>query len=188
MKSKKRKLKKSVIYGFILIIIIVIIALILMVNKDKKNTQNNTDIIVNNYNLLSDNVKQYNEIREKFMKETSGVFIDDYIDEQEDFEDLLHEYSSVMTDIDKYIEKIDSKCKEKYNSKEAGKICNNYKVTYEKLVNLYINDINSYNDIITKYNEYRNKSLELFNGIYKDYLDYNNDGKFEGRDSSEKSK
>ena len=187
MKNKKRRIKKSVIYGFIVVVLVIIVIIILGINKNKKNVQNNTDIILKNYNLLSNSAKEYNEIREKFTKDTSGIYIDDYIEEQENYEDLLHEYSSVMTDIDKYIKEIDLKCQKKY-SNNASKICNNYKGTYEKLVNLYINDINSYNDIVNKYNEYKGTNIDLFKSIYDNYIDYNNDNVYEGRDSSEESK
>ena len=64
--------------------------------------------------------------------------------------------------------------------------CNNYKAIYEQVVNYYVTDIKNYNNNIKKYNEYQ-KSINsnLILNIYKtdkDYIDYNEDKIFDGKE------
>jgi len=66
-----------------------------------------------------------------------------------------------------------------------NKICNNYELLYEKLVNLYVKDLNNYNSKIKGYNEYKNTNEELFKMIHNDYIDYDEDGIKEGISSEE---
>ena len=46
-------------------------------------------------------------------------------------------------------------------------------------------DLNNYNRKISSYNEYKNEDVELFNMIFKEYIDYNDDGKYEGVNDGE---
>ena len=61
-----------------------------------------------------------------------------------------------------------------------NKICSNYGKSYEKLVNLYVGDINGYNTKISEYNSYKNATISMFNMVHLEYIDYNEDGVYEG--------
>ena len=54
---------------------------------------------------------------------------------------------------------------------------------YETSVNYFIKDMNLYNDQIELYNETATEPLELYqNNQYSDYIDFNGDGTYLGRD------
>ena len=44
-----------------------------------------------------------------------------------------------------------------------------------------------YNENIKKYNEYKEESIEAFIPIHKEYIDYNNNGVYEGRELNEET-
>ena len=102
--------------------------------------------------------------------------------------DGLEEYNKEMKNIDTYITNIKMRCTGIYNDSEINKVCNSYKTVYEKIVNLYISDIDNYNNFITKYNENKNDKLELIEKIHKDYIDYDEDGIVYGGASDEENK
>ena len=53
---------------------------------------------------------------------------------------------------------------------------------YEEMVNVYINDIKSFNKIIDKYNEDTNNNLEKYkSNLYSDYIDFDKDGVYNGK-------
>ena len=73
-----------------------------------------------------------------------------------------------------------------YPDSSINNKCSNYKNIYEQVNNYYVLDIKTYNDNIKKYNDYQkskksNLSLKKFT-TKKDYIDYNEDGKIEGKD------
>ena len=61
---------------------------------------------------------------------------------------------------------------------------------YDKANNLFVKDVNLYNENINIYNQYQvtnQTGLSINNyETYKEYIDYNKDGKFEGKTDSEK--
>ncbi len=176
------KNKKSLLISVIIIIIVTIIAItVLLVSKERKESKNNMEIIRKNYHMLSESVTKYNEIRTKYSELTGVLVIDKFKEKQEEINKLMDEYNKEIENIDTYISNINLRCDGRiYNDSEITKVCDSYKETYEKLVNLYVGDVKNYNEFITKYNETKKESLELFVGIHKDYIDYNKDNAYTG--------
>ena len=184
MKKNEKKSKKMIIIITILIILIGGISLLIAnIMKEKKESTKNIEIIEYNYNELSTNVSEYNQIRSDLSEKLNNFFYDKYPKEHETYVELLTKYNNNIKKIDKNISNINDRCNVIYKDKNINSICNNYKVTYEKLINLYITDLTNYNNKITSYNEYQdNEDVNLFELIHKDYIDYNNDNTYEGKD------
>ena len=69
-----------------------------------------------------------------------------------------------------------------YKDRDANHICKDYRKMYEEMVNVYINDIKSFNKIIDKYNEDTNNNLEKYkSNLYSDYIDFDKDGVYNGK-------
>ena len=143
------------------------------------------EVINTNYKELQDNVLEYNNIRTEYSSKIKDVYLDSFKDKIEEYNSLLDKYNKVIEKIDKNIDNINNKYNMLYNDININKVCNSYKVSYEKLINLYINDINNYNDKIKEYNEYKKDNIELNKIVHNNYIDYNKDNIYEGRDSSE---
>ncbi len=177
--------KKNILIILGIIVLTGLIIAIIIGIKSSKEAKNNAEYIRKNYNLLADKITKYNEIREEYTNMSKVLLMDSYMDSHNDYVELIDNYGSVVTDIDSYISNINFRCNRLYSDKEINNICNNYKKIYEKLVNLYVNDINSYNDFLDKYNKYKDSSLEKIVLVHKDYIDYDNDGVYEGKIESE---
>ncbi len=183
-----KKKKNLIIILSVIIVGIIIIVSVFSILNSRKLKKENIDTITTSYNNLTDDIKKYNEIRTKYNKRISSFVMSTYENEQEEYITLLNEYNEVIKKIDTEIKQIDKKCDIIYDDININKICSNYKGMYEKLINLYITDINMYNENIKKYNEYKKTSIESFELVHKDYIDYNNDGTYEGRSTNEKNK
>jgi len=182
--KKKNQLIIPIIIIFIISSIIIIVS---NVNKARQNTKTNLNVIKSSYATLSSNIQEYNQIRERYNILSQEFILETYKNNHEEYTRVLTEYNDVIEKIDLSIISINSRCNQLYSDQEVNKICNNYRQIYEKLINLYITDLNNYNDNLTKYNEYKNDDIELFTLLHTNYIDYNSDGIYEGRDTSEEN-
>ena len=171
----------------IVIILTIIIIVIIGITKEKQETKNNMKVIELSYSSLTENIKKYNDIRTKYTDLLNNLFLEKYMDSHEEFTSLLTDYNKNIMSIDLAITNINLKCNHLYKDTNINKICNSYKPLYEKLINLYVTDMNNYNNTVTKYNEYKNDDIPLFEMIHKEYIDYNKDGIYEGREDNEEN-
>lgn len=183
MKDKKKML--IIIISILLVILGGILIIIYNINKSNKIKNENMDIINDSYSNLSENVNSYNEIRKEYLELSSNFFYETFMSDKDKYVDILNRYNEVIKDIDSNIEKINDRCNIVYSDKFINKICNNYQELYEKLINLYVMDINNYNKKIEGYNDYKNENLDKFEMIHDKYIDYNNDKIYEGVDNNE---
>lgn len=176
-----RSKKKIIVIGSI-IISLVVIAIITIIVINKSNTQKRKNNIENAYQNLIKNVERYNNIREDAKLIINEFYYNKIEDEYDNDIKLFNDYSSILEDIKKDINILDNNCKNGINDK----VCNGYQKLYEKLVNIYISDINNFNNKLTLYNdeEQTNNKLELYKGIYEEYIDYNKDNKYEEVDNN----
>lgn len=182
MKDKTNKFNKIMIISVIsLILVIVVIIFIINIYKEKKTSLKNIEIIKNNYSELSTNVTDYNKIRENLSEKLNNFTYEKFPKEYEDYNELLKSYNDNIEKIDNNISNINSKCNNIYNDISVNKICDSYKILYEKIINLYVIDLTNYNNKVTSYNEYTNNNIEVFNMLHEDYIDYNNDSIYEGK-------
>ena len=71
-----------------------------------------------------------------------------------------------------------------YPDSSTNKKCMNYKSIYEQVVNYFVTDINNYNNNIKKCNSLisdENSKIKNYK-TKKKYIDYNNDGKYDGKE------
>ena len=174
----KKNLKTIIIIVSILLIVGVI--LVIGIVNDKKNASKNMESIKENYELFINNVNEYNLIRSSLSDKLNNFIYDEYENEHSGYVELLTKYNNNVGMIAINVNDIKIKCNVIYSDIDVNKICDSYALLYEKLVNLYVMDLNNYNSKISSYNVYKEANIDLFNMLYNEYIDYNNDGKFEG--------
>jgi len=185
------KKKKLIITGVGVAVIILIGGISIFVSNiidGKKEMKKNATYIKENYQDLSKNVDEYNQIRTDYNAMSKDFILDTYKDKHQEYLSLLTKYNETIIKIDENIKNISSKCDLIYDDNEANKICQSYDTLYEKLVNLYVTDINNHNKIISEYNNYKSDNLEMITLVHNDYIDYNKDNEYEGRGNNEENK
>lgn len=184
MKKKKLdKFKLLMILGGIFLIGLVI--LVFSIISDKRSEKNNIEIIESNYQEIVNEVSNYNDVRSEYVELLRGFYLSTYQDDHDKYIDILNRYNDVMKKIDRTVLNLEEPCQKLYKDGDINKICQSYGKTYEKLVNLYVSDLEKYNDNINKYNDYYDKDIELYEMVHKEYIDYNNDLVYEGKDIHE---
>lgn len=181
------KKKSIIIVSIVLIIIIVIVTLIMIfinnLNKDKELVEDNMKRITESYDTLKEEVGNYNNLRYDILVFINNFYYDTIEDNYSSNLEILNNYDNVINKITNEIKVLDSKCDVVYPNEEINNICNNYKNDYETIVNVFMNDINNYNNKLSSYNKDNNKNLELFKSNYiNDYIDYNKDNIYSKKD------
>jgi len=191
------KNKKIVI---IIIILVSLIALFTFIGinfyrgyqEDKRKTAEIITKIEETYILFTTNINDFNAKRDVLHNQ---IFVDNYYDGMETkiegWTKLLNEYDVIVEKIDKDSTYLKDNCeKVRLLNNPVSYQCESFSFTYETAVNSYVSDIALYNESIKGYNEWLNsnneanelKPLEIYNGkLYNEYIDYNNDGEFFGK-------
>ena len=99
----------------------------------------------------------------------------------------LSNYEGLVDELGRKVVVLDKLCDDVYYPDgQVNNKCGNYKSIYEQVVNYFIGDINVYNTNVDKYNQYQlGTGSTLAINKYettKDYIDYNNDKKFDGKE------
>ena len=92
-----------------------------------------------------------------------------------------------LENIENNSEKLKENCVVKFADPNVNSKCTIFKSTYEAANNYYISDIKDYNKTVEEYNEWAEKNnKEKLNKIkltiYKDYIDYDEDGEYFGKE------
>lgn len=185
MKNKKVIIIVSVIFVFIVCFILFLISAFKNIQKDKKETIETMNYITDNYKLLSDNVTKYNKMRNDLISASKDLMLDNYESVYDNYTIFMKDYNDLIKEIDVNVSNIDSKCGQKYPDKEVNNKCDFYKNMYEKIINLYVSDIKNYNNFIKSFNDYRQVEVPFIELVHDNYIDYDNDGKYEGVGSDE---
>ncbi len=185
MKNKKVVIIVSVIVVLFISLIIFGVIAFKSIQKDKEETIETMNYITDNYKELSDNVTKYNKMRNDLINASKELMLDNYESVYENYTIFMKDYNDLIKEIDSNVSNIDSKCGHKYPDKEVNNKCDFYKNLYEKIVNLYVNDIKNYNNFIKTFNDYRNVEVPFIELVHDNFIDYDNDGKFEGVNTDE---
>ena len=70
-----------------------------------------------------------------------------------------------------------------YPDSSVNSKCSDYKLVYEQVMNYFVSDVGVYNNTIKTFNEQYAKNNKLVNyETKKDYVDFNKDGAFDGKE------
>lgn len=175
-------------FSFILIVSGSVSTFVINLREDQNATRQRMVVVSDKFEDFSANTSVFESFREDLY---AGVFDNVYFDNlysnDANIKSKLSNYENLVDELGKNTDSLNELCNNMYypdvtiNSK-----CNNYKIIYEQVVNYFITDINNYNNNIKKYNEYQmsiNSAMTL--SLYrtnKEYIDYNGDKKFDGRE------
>jgi hypothetical protein len=156
--------------------------------EDKQQILNRIDDVGDEFEVFSANTSIFEEYRESLYEEIlEGVVCDSLKDNAKKVNNKLSNYENLVDELEKTTVTLDNLCKNVYYPDiETNTKCNNYKSIYEQVNNYFISDIAVYNKNIDKYNDYQksknsDSKLEKYK-IRRDYIDYNNDGKYDGKE------
>ena len=140
------------------------------------------------YEKFNTNVSLYGDYREDLHESLfENLFLETMYTSDKLVKEELLKYENRVDEIALSVNVLDDLCKNVYYPKsDVNNMCKNYKTMYEQVVNYFVMDISDYNDNVKKYEEYR-KSINSDQVVKKyeskkDFIDYNNDGAFDGKE------
>lgn len=196
MKDKKKLSIILAVVGVALIIFGIILSFISNVKKDQKEMNSRMDTIVTEYSKFEKNIEEFNKTRKSLHEEfLDKVYYETLTQNDTAYKTKLTDYETQVAKISQSTKTIREYCKDGiyYSSSDVNNKCNSFKLGYEEMVNSFVDDINTYNKNITAYNKYLDDEgnttslkLETYQ-TKKTYIDYNNDGKYSGKEESDKN-
>ena len=182
-------MKKYGKYFFIVGVILVLlgVAIFIISDQNEKNMRDkeNSEKIVAGFTNFSDAATVFSDKRvEVYDMMFQDVILEDYATLKESYDMLFNEYLKTLQDMDEAGKDLKELCpNHTYKDDDVVSKCSSYMTAYETSVNYFIKDMNLYNDQIELYNETAAEPIELYqNNQYSDYIDFNGDGTYLGRD------
>lgn len=177
--------KHVFIVGVILVLLGVAIFIISDQNEKNMRDKENSEKIVAGFGNFSDAATVFSDKRvEVYDTMFQDVILEDYAALKESYDTLFNEYLKTLQDMDEAGKDLKELCpNHTYKDDDVVSKCSSYMTAYETSVNYFIKDMNLYNDQIELYNETAAEPIELYqNNQYSDYIDFNGDGTYLGRD------
>jgi hypothetical protein len=178
-------MKKYIIVVLVLILIIAgtITFFVIDLNKDTEATQKVMEEINEYYKKYEENIDDYNLTRDKLITQTSSYYNESFKENYSNILVILNDYDEIMNQTTLNVTIIDNNCANHiFNNSKTNTICKNYQESYEQMTNIFLTDVENFNNLVETYNKSTTEQLEKYNSNYiKDYLDYNKDGKYEGK-------
>ena len=180
-------MKKKVLYIFLAVILLIGICFIVLFVKNilednresKKVMQEIKDIKMG----FDDNIDEYNKYRKNLSSIVDDVVIDKFDGAYDTVYLLIGKEEKVVLSVKSAASKLDKYCKGKvFSDSYVNSFCLEYKVSYEEMVNVFLSDVKNINSIIEQYNKGHSNSLKIYSSSIYDYIDYNDDGIYSGKE------
>lgn len=183
----------------ILIVSLIISGLSLLIYnfyKDYKEDKIKTEELIKNVNADYENfITKINNINSKRGKVYTEIFKETYYTDMQNNIDnwntILNEYGNSVKELDSNFKYLKNNCVDiKFYHSDINPKCESFLQNYEMIINYYISDVIDYNNNIDSYNTWVNENQEesykiidkFVNNSYTEYIDFNNDGVFLGKE------
>ena len=184
MKSKKIGLAILMI-SIVMIISGTVCAFVVSLKADREATQARMLVVNDEFENFNQSVSAFETEREALYTQYLGnVFYDTLAKDDTMLKEKLSNYESVVDGIAKQVKTMDGLCKDVYYpDSSVNSKCSDYKLVYEQVMNYFVSDVGVYNNTIKTFNEQYAKNNKLVNyETKKDYVDFNKDGAFDGKE------
>ena len=172
--------------GLVLIISGSFSSFLIGLRKDKENTLNLMRVVDDEFEVFSANTSVFEDFRESLYEEVLGSAVcGQFVENSTTINNKLSNYENLVDELDKSVIKLDKLCKDVYYpDSSTNSKCLNYKNIYEQANNYFVSDINTYNKNLNSCNELVTDSNLIMKeySTNKNYIDYNGDKKYDGKD------
>ena len=157
--------------------------------EDKADTQTKMDKILAAYPDFNEAVDNYSEMRNQFYEYKEDLYIETLISNAEAWNTFIASYSDSIQAVEDAAQDLKENCQLEYGDVNVSTKCETFKVNYEAAHNYYISDAKLYNSLVDEYDEYNSENGGIYPSvnkaellIYTDYIDYDEDGEYFGKE------
>ena len=162
--------------------------------EDRELTLQRMVIVNDEFEEFSTSTTSFESYRDELYNNVLGTLYYDTLGGNDaNIKNILSNYEAMVDSLEKKAKSLDNLCADVYYpDSSVNSKCNNYKSIYEQVVNCFVSDIELYNKNIDLYNNYMSSNgsdsrLEYYKTV-KNYIDYNNDEVFDGRNVDDEVK
>ena len=162
-------MKKLGISILIVLVLGITVGLICSKNfmEDKNKSLQKMNQIKESNNNLKENIISYNQNKKAITEYLSIYYEEQFTKDYPIIVELFNQNETVIEQISQQEKILSSNCKNQiYQDKEVNNICKTHANTYQKLLEVYQRDIESFNQTITIYNDNTKEKLNLFQSKY----------------------
>lgn len=174
--------------SFVMIITGAVSSFVISLKEDREKTQARMVVVNDSYEDFNTSVSLFETERDTLYTTSLGnLYYDTLATDDAVLKTKLSNFESIVDEITKKVENMDQLCRDVYYpDSSVNSKCSNYKSIYEQVINYFVGDVGLYNNTIKMYNEQQTAAgsttlLEEYK-TKKDYIDYNNDKEFEGKE------
>lgn len=174
--------------SFILIISGGVSSFLTGLRKDREEISKRQVEIQDIFEVFSTNTSIFEQERDQLYEEVlTRLYYDSMYHKDKEVKVRLSNYEHLVDELRNNTRELDRLCRNIYfPDQTVNSKCKNYLTIYEQVVNYFITDINVYNNNIEKYNHYQEELETLLRlrkyETSKEYIDYNHDNVFDGRE------
>lgn len=164
---------------------------ILGLKADRTETLNRMVEVNDVFEIFSANTTIFENFRDELYTDIlSNLYYDNMYTTDGVIKVKLSNYESLVDELGKNAKTLNALCEDVYYPDgNVNNKCFNYKSIYEQVVNFFLSDIEVYNKNVKEYNNYQTANNLTFPvkeyKSKKKYIDYNEDGVFDGKEEIE---
>ena len=188
-------MSKKIIIAILLVIFIVIGSFVYLfidsIKEDQQITKEKAKEIISAYEKFDSNIHAFAALREEYYTSRENTFLEEFSENTKSWDDLISRYEKSVKDIENSSKILKDSCKVKFADVRVSTKCTNFTANYEAAMNYYLTDIKGYNKTVEEYNKWANENgkNKLNEGkfpVYKDYIDFDKDGEYFGKEEVSK--
>lgn len=157
--------------------------------EDRTTTQAKMDKILEAYPTFNQVVNDFSNLRNQFYSYKEDLYLETLRDNAEAWNTFMSNYADGIQKVEDSAQVLKENCDLEYGDVKVSTKCTNFKVNYEAAMNYYISDVKLYNQMVSEYEKYNTESggkYPVVNKaeykIYEDYIDYDKDGEYFGKE------
>lgn len=187
-------MKKSLTIIGVVVIIIVIIFICAWIwvdglKEDTAITKKKMDEVLDAYPKFNEEVDNFSKLRNQLYESKEDLYLETLRDNAASWNTFMENYKNSIMKVENTALILKKNCAEEYGDVNVSSKCTTFKANYEAAHNYYISDVKMYNQMVDEYDEYNaehgNGYAKVNNasyGPYDDYIDYDKDGEYFGKD------
>ena len=135
--------------------------------EDKNKSIQKMNQIKESNNILKKSIISYNKNKKTITEYLSIYYEEQFIKDYPNIIELFTKNETIINQVSQQEKILNGNCKNQiYQDKEVNNICKTHANTYQKLLEVYQRDIESFNQTITIYNDNTKEKLNLFQSKY----------------------
>ena len=175
----------------IIIVIIFICAWIWVdgLKEDTAITKKKMDEVLDAYPKFNEEVDNFSKLRNQLYESKEDLYLETLRDNAASWNTFMENYKNSIMKVENTALILKKNCAEEYGDVNVSSKCTTFKANYEAAHNYYISDVKMYNQMVDEYDVYNAehgngyaKVNKASYGPYDDYIDYDKDGEYFGKD------